>query len=104
MVELYSSAIEYFGGKFTPKQRALYDELRMKCENPSSKIDEEVYVRALNKLNHLDDIVTPQKININGIIGDVKNQIKLTKAENGTLEDRIIPLKNSFVSKVNLDK
>ena len=104
MVELYSSAIEYFGGKFTPKQKALYEELKMQCEGPSRKIDEEVYIRAVNKLNHLDDIITPKKINMNGIIGDVKNQIKLTKAENGTLDERMIPLKNSFKPKVNLDK
>jgi len=105
MVALYSSAIVNFGGKFTPKMQELYNNLKLGCEVNPEEIDEQVYLRCINELNDFSDVLTPQKANITGIIGDRKNVIKFMRAENASMESQMVEVKpRKFSINKKLDK
>ncbi len=93
MVELYSSAIVNFGGRFTDEMKALYEELKQGIDGDKENIDEEIYLDSIAKLNDISNVLTPDKSNISGIVGDRKNVVKFMKIENANIENKLIEVK-----------
>ena len=94
LVELYSSAIVNFGGKFTPEMKELYDSIKSRCECNPDTIDEEIYLESINRLNNQENLITPDAVGMTGAIGDRKNVIKFMRIENANIENQMIRVKN----------